>query len=614
MITISGLGLKDVIYFKEARAVLNKAPLTFVRGANLDADPATPTGNGAGKSLLFGAIPTVVYASPPTTTRKKAKKEILGKKSEIGFDCIGSDGHKYNVLQTASKYKIFKDGKDIEIRTVPLAEEYIRDTIFPLTEIEYYTHGYLSTLRPFLMRSDTDANRMEHFSQIFRLNDYDGMRGYFTRKLRTLKDNEIRLSVLEQKTLGLKEKLVKVSKKVSKSDLTEARDEHKLLDKKIQQQVQVEFDLNSLQGTLRTLVTIEKELDELRSKYEYKDHPSKRLAILKDQKALVKKWDNYNSLLKAYTKSIKSTQEKIDSLKLPKTKKEELESSLTSLKKKHEALEAQIEKIEDQKDEYDRLVKKAKPIAAELESEHGINKGDKVDLKKDHTPDIEATRAQLRLKSLLEHEHRDGNNCPTCMSEVDIDNIKRVVKKAREELPRLEKKKAAQDLYRQIKELRAKIVEIDFDADGLAKLKKQESKLTEEIESVREQVKVWKRYDELQSVLSDIEKPKAPKEEAATKLSYSELDEHIELCNEILSHVASKNKLMENNPSVAEFKSVKAVKVKMAQTQIEIDAVHSTPIKKSSEKQFDSAPDRLRTSEMMPLFRSTIIDRPVSLA
>lgn len=574
MITIKGIDLNGVVYFKKAHATLNENPLTFVRGSNLDADPATPTGNGAGKSLLFGAIPTVMYASPPTSKKKKAKKEILGKKSEITVEATGADGHEYKVIQSASKYKIFKDGADIQIRTTPLAEEYIREHIFPLTEIEYYSHGFISTLRPFLLRDDTDANRLEHFSSIFRLNNYDGLRAHFSKQIRSIKDNEIRLSVLEQKQITLKDKLKKVSKLVSKEDLSKARDEHKTLDAKIQKDVQIEYDLNKLLQTLNTLISIEKELDELRSKYIYKDHPSKRVAILKGQKALAKKWESYNSLLKAYKKSVKSTQEKLDELKLPKVARDELESVIKSLNEDLEKLESKIEKLEEQKDEYDRIVKKAKPIAKELEDDHGIGKNDKVDLKADYTPQIDELNSQLRLKKLIEHDHLDGNNCPTCMSEVDIKNIKKLVKAAQEKLPELKKKKEAQDLYRQLKELRAKLSEIKFDQAEFDKLNESKDALESKISKTKEQIKVWKRHDELKAILADIEKPKAPKEEPETDLSYEQLDEHIELCNEILSHVASKEKLLENNPSISEHKSVKAVKAKIDETKKSIEAVN----------------------------------------
>lgn len=571
MITFNSARVKRVVYFKDSQASLNSNPLTFIRGVNLDADPADPTGNGAGKSLFFGSIPTVMYASPPTATKKKAKKEILSKGSEIIIDCVGADGHHYVVTQTPSKYTIFKNGEDMQIRTVPLAEEYIRTHIFPLSEVEYYTHGFISTLRPYLMRSDSDSNRLEHFSQIFQLNNYEELRGYFSKKLRTIKDNEIRMSVLEAKALTLKEKLAKIKKLVSKNDLAEAKTEHKKLDSKIQANVQIEFGLNKMVQTYKTLLTIEEELDELRGKYKYKDHPSARLAILKEQKSLVKKWEEYNSLLKAYNKSVKSTQEKLNELKLPKELRANLEANIQGAKSKLEELESQIEKQEEAKDEYDRLLKKAKPIAAELEEEHGIKKGDKVDLKADYQPEIDSLRAQLRLKKLLNHDHLDGNSCPTCMSEVDLDNIKTLVKKAEKELPKLEKKQEAQSLYKQIVELRNKISAIEFDQKKFDKLKAQESEINETVDKLKEQIKVWKRHDELQSILKDIEKPKQPKEKADTDLTYDQLDEHMDLCTEILRHVQSKKKMMENNSSISEYKTVKSVKSKIKEVQSDLE-------------------------------------------
>lgn len=575
MITVLESGAKNVVYFKDARAVMNANALTFVRGLNLDSDPAAPTGNGAGKSLFFSTLPTAVYASPPTTSKKKAKKILLAKNSVIDFTVLGTDGHKYRVEQTATKYKIFKDGVDIEIRTVPLAEEYIRTVIFPLQAIDYYTYGFLSTLKPYPLRSADDTTRLEHFSQLFRLGDYDSMRLQFTKQLRSIKDSEIKLATLEQSALSLRTKLKKVKKSVSKTDLTEARAVHKKLESVIQEQVQAEFDLNTLRNTLKTLLTVEKELDELRGKYVYKDHPSARLAILKSQKALAKKWDSFNSLRAAYDKSVKSTQEKIDQLKLPKEGRKELESQLDDLTKKKDRYEKQSEELEEKKDQYDRLLKQAKPVAEELASEHDVGKDDTVDLKTDHTPEIEACRARLRLKTLLEHKHREGNNCPTCMSEVDIENIRKVVKQATKELPALEKKKEAQDLFRKLRELRTKVKDLKFDPNEFKAVKEKEEQNDGLIEACREKLRILKRHAELKSVLADIEKPTAPKEKPDTDLSYSKLDKHIELCNQILSHVASKDKLLENNPQVSNFRTVKAVREQLEQTDAKIELAHA---------------------------------------
>lgn len=574
MIENLGLDLENVVYFKKAGARLNQNPITFVRGSNLDADPATPTGNGSGKSLFFGSIPTVAYASPPTATRKKAKKEVLSKKSKIVWELKGADGHHYKVTQTSSKYIIEKDGVDIKIRTVPLAEEYLRTHIFPLPEIEYYSHGFVSSLRPFLMQMDTDSNRLEHLSQIFRLDSYAEMRSFFSTKLRSVKDNEVKMSVLEQKLIALKTKVKRASKLISDTDLEAARVEYTELDKRVQKDVKKEFELIKLQELLETLMTIERELDSLRGKYTSREHPSKRVTWLKEQKSLVRRQEEYAGLLKAYTKTVKATQEKLDALELPKATRKELEGQIKAVEFKISSNEGRIEKLEETKSEYDRLIKKAKPIADELKEEHGISKNDKVDLKADYSQDIESYRTSLRLKSLLNHDHLEGNSCPTCMSEVDLDNIKQVVTKAQKELPKLEKKKEAQELYRQLKDLRAKVKEITFDPEELAGLTKEQEQLIEKLEVAQTQLKVWKRHAELNTTLADVEKPKAPKAKPETDLTYEQLDEEIDLCTDILKHVQSKNKLLENNPDVAEFKSVKTVKERIAEVKAGIEKIN----------------------------------------
>ena len=45
MIRLLGLELNKVVYFEHAKVPLAKSPITFIRGLNLDSDPATPSSN-----------------------------------------------------------------------------------------------------------------------------------------------------------------------------------------------------------------------------------------------------------------------------------------------------------------------------------------------------------------------------------------------------------------------------------------------------------------------------------------------------------------------------------------------------------------------------------------
>ena len=172
MIHILGLDLHNVVTFKKASLDFPEG-LTYVRGLNLDSDAANPTSNGAGKSLLFSTLANVLYQTTPMALKRKAKKDILRQKgSTVGLILKpGHDAPEYEILQTSSGYKIYEDGQDVEVRTIPIAEEYIRK-LFPLTETKFYSTCYLSTQRPYVLQRDTDSNRLQHLSDIFNLDQY----------------------------------------------------------------------------------------------------------------------------------------------------------------------------------------------------------------------------------------------------------------------------------------------------------------------------------------------------------------------------------------------------------------------------------------------------------
>lgn len=595
MIEPQEVEISNVLSLKKVKSRLNTTSLTFVRGANLDASQATPTNNGAGKSLFFSTIPNVAYFSPPCSLKKKAKRELLGKGSSIKFTFKGNDGCIYAITQTATKYVIEKDGVDIKIRTTPLAEQYIRQ-VWPLTEIEYYTHGYLSTQRPFLLQSDSDANRLTHFSTIFRLDQHDVLRQFFSTKLRSIKDDEIRLSTLEQKALSLKTNLKKVKSLFDEDALNTSKKELKVLEKEIQALVKEEFEVLKTIQALKTLKTIEKELDELRGNYKSSSHPDKRVVWLKKQRTLVRAVEAYESLLDSYTKTIKTTKAKIDALKLPKKSSNDLTLQVEELSKKKKKLKAQISELEDTKSAYDALVREGKKLSKELLDEHEIDsKSDKVDLDADYSAEIESCRTSLRLEKLLKHDHLDGK-CPTCLSDVDIKDIKQVVAKAKRRLPDLEKLVDSQELYRKLLKVKSSLSKVDFDAAELESAEKELKSVEKLLERNSADLAVWEKHETLQQALEAVEKPKKPKEVPETDLSLSELDDEIDLCVNILKHLEAKDRLIHNNEELPKCRTVSEVEQHLkSQEKRKVKLEESLEVKRKASSKITSSIDKQRT-------------------
>lgn len=566
MIEIVSAGLNNVVYYEEAHAQLNVNPLTFIRGVNLDSDPAKPTGNGTGKSLFFSILPTVAYASPPTSTKKKAKKEVLSKGSEMAVSLRAPNGSVYEVRQTATKYKIFKDGLDTQIRTTPLAEAEIRNTIFPLTEIEYYSHGYVSTLRPYLMMSDTDSNRLEHLSSIFRLEDYATLRTHFATKLRTLKDNEVRVSVLEQKLLTLKDKIAKVTKLVKLDSLVKYRKEHAALEASINVLVGQEFEALKTKQLLETLRTIEVELDDLRGQYSSKLAPKLYLAWLKDQKSLVKIMGEYQQLRKAHVKHTQSIQEKMDALAKPERSRKVLEKEKNRTEARIAELEPILEELQTQARTYRLAEKRVAPLVEDLK-EYDSAEVASVSAKEDYNAEIESLKVSLRLKNLLEHDHLEGNSCPTCMSEVDLDNIRKVVAKAEKQLPALRRKLAVQKLKASVKVAKAELAGLRYDEEKLQETALLIEQLEPILEAINADLGTWRKISELAETLASIVAPAKPKIVPETELTYTQLDEQMDMCNAILQHVNARTRLLENNPDINDCRTAKSVAARISLTE-----------------------------------------------
>ena len=562
MIEIEGLELANVLYFKSVKASLNKNSLTFVRGLNTDGDPANPTGNGAGKSLLFSTIPNVCYFAPPLAIKKKSSKEILKKNSSITLKLKVPSGNRYAITQTSTNYKILENGVDLKVRTKPLAEKFIRN-IFPLSEIEYYTHGFVSTQRPFLMQTDSNVNRLEHLSSIFRLDSYGELRQYFAIQLRSLKDNDIKLSVLEQKSLSLREKLAKVEKGIFPKRLRKAKTDHTALDSVIQEYVQREFEILKDLQSLKTLLTTEEELDELRSHYSFKDHPGKRLPWLKTQRATARAMGEYKALLKAYKQNIEATQVKLKQLELPLRSRKMLQADKVDLEAKIEHLEEYIAAKEVLRREHRRLTAAAAPLVTTLKDEHDLDaRVDLIDLDIDYSGDIAILKASLKLEALIQHQHEEtqASICPTCLSDVDVDNIKQIVSRAKVSLPLLERKAEAQSLYKKLSGLRDTVLALKFKPKVLEAKKASLEDLSLSLKEVEKFLEIWKKVAYLKKALSDIEAPVPPEVLPETDLTYEQLDTQIDLCTEILKHLQAKTKLIENNPLLSGSRTVKAVR------------------------------------------------------
>src|SRR5690606_17515695 len=119
----------------------------------------------------------------------KKRKDMLDKDSSITIPIKANDGRVYTITQTPSSFKILRDGKDLEVRTVPLQKKKLEE-IFPITEDEFYSYVYLQSQRPLAFQIDKPAARLQYLTSMFNLDVYDQLKKYFTKKLGEIKNKQ----------------------------------------------------------------------------------------------------------------------------------------------------------------------------------------------------------------------------------------------------------------------------------------------------------------------------------------------------------------------------------------------------------------------------------------
>lgn len=230
------LDLTDIVYLEKAKLDLGRTGLTVVKGWNKNSRSKGKVRNGTGKSLMLSTLPNVLNSTSPAITvgkRSTGVKDSMFDKptSRVEFQ-LRSGKHLYKITKSRKgkglRYRVLKDGKDQKIPTTTKAEAYVK-RIFPLSEKEFYTYVYLNGNRPFPLQMGSSSDRMQFFSDLFHLEQYDKVREELNARKRALRDHEIRAKeqrrqlselLVERKDLGtddaatLRAKLGSVDKKL----------------------------------------------------------------------------------------------------------------------------------------------------------------------------------------------------------------------------------------------------------------------------------------------------------------------------------------------------------------------------------------------------------------
>ncbi len=200
MKVLRGLRIHNIPRFKDAYLPLDRKGVTVIHGWNKDASATStkPDVNAAGKSLLVKGLPELIFASTPLTQeiKTRAKRDLFVAKDTFITVEVNAKGHDWTFTKKAKgksfAYEILKDGKDVGVRTIKYPEEKIR-SFFGMSEEELYTLYFIDSGKPSALQYGSPTKRLEFFTNLFRLNNYDEIRKLFNGLMREAKENSAAL-------------------------------------------------------------------------------------------------------------------------------------------------------------------------------------------------------------------------------------------------------------------------------------------------------------------------------------------------------------------------------------------------------------------------------------
>lgn len=518
--------LNNVVYFKNAKLDITRHPFTVISGHNKDSRISTETSNGAGKSLLWSAVPNLRYEATPLATQKK-RKDILGASdSSITFRFKGNDGKVYRITQMPSKFVIERDGKDIECRTVPLQKKKIEE-IFPITEDEFYSYVYLQSQRPLAFQIAKPTERLSYITSVFRLDVYDQLKKYFTKKLGEIKNKQVEFDVLNNQ-------LVKINGLLERLDWSKEKAEE--LEKA---QVIIRTlgdDSKKLQSSIeryKAAIAASEQYTKLKKQRKKLNPPISRKEAL-DQQELHEAQAEYQSDLKSYKAQRKQLKQQLDELGDVEDIAK-LEKKLSKMIDHQAGEEASLTMLHEARQFY-RQIRKDLDESMEEVTALGLKSKD-VDVvvvlgPKGHEDNLTRYSAVLQLESIVS-DCADGE-CPTCQQSVNVQKFKKQIAEAKEQVKKAKKGLAKFAACEAVFKLRQKAKRHEFDDKAEAEfVERREAYKKAEVryEKLQEQVRAAKQADRIRAKLKELEQPKAPKKEPSysTKQLKEILEQHAEL-------------------------------------------------------------------------------------
>lgn len=297
---VKEIGIAGIADFKKSTLKIPRG-VSYLYGKNM---LAHGNGNAAGKSVFASAPSDIFYDTPIVGTR--ADKEKSGQRF-IRFQ----RGKREIVIRSAysgrsEKVAITVDGEEKKGRTTKITKSLL-PRLWPITEQEYRTYGYLdaSVPHPLVMGSTTE--RKAFFTSFFQLDRLDAERKVLAAYGSELKKVRARFNELDTTFKAVKADMLKKDQRLAlESELESLEQQLTKLRKKSEQATKVQNLLEFEQWAgpkIKQLRKLVPDLDENTIQEEIKVR-WKRIRVADEAKEKLTEWKLYRRQLEEYQQKI----------------------------------------------------------------------------------------------------------------------------------------------------------------------------------------------------------------------------------------------------------------------------------------------------------------------
>lgn len=506
---LHGIGLKeihlrDVGVYKELDIDgLDVEGFATICGKNLDSENVKNNTNGVGKSMLFAAIPTLLYEADPLALKKKEKGNMLGKDSSIDLSWNSPLGGVVRIVQTKTKYKVFYNGEDQKVDRQDVARSWVQKH-WPLSKDEFYSYCYVQSQIQHPFQRASPSERLAYLTSLFNLDVFDNIRQALKKKLDLAKDAETEskgladmLDVTQRKQNSLD---VNAQEKNLLAKIIEISDKMKNRRNKLSEQL---LELSDERNTARKYEKLRAELDTFGIEC---DDLKGELKTLRQQLEEYTRYEDFIEALEEYEQELSDVKKRIKALgEVADLDNKKLRKKHGKLVKEEESLQELLEKVDEQQEEYDDWREATDKLTKRLSK-----------LKAPKRTQEEAQDARAESKAIVqayrafeEHDH-DGNSCPTCGQGVDIKAMARAATKAQAQIDKCIEEIDYHKLNAELTALQDS--KVKKPKHNRKDLEKQLKSIGKQLDAIEEQFEQSKKYEKLLARKAALKKPKEVKQ------------------------------------------------------------------------------------------------------